>query len=403
MKSEKLRAPSSHIFRSLILVAAACIIFGIMQGVHDNYGIMMRGLMISTGISYAFISFSIGVGALLYGLAQPFLGMLALKKSNAFVILLGIICMAAGLIVTPFCRSEWTLFIFFGLLLPLGTAGLCFGIVMGAITPFFDEKQAAFISGIVQASAGIGDALMSPALQHMSDYFGIQVAMTVIALPFFVMVPIALWLGIMGKKETDGEDASHENYALIPMLKEALKNRTYRLIVISFSTCGFNMSIIESHLYSQYTIGGIPNAAASLTLTVYGITTMIGAVGAGYLGTRFKLKNVLGSVYALRVFISLGFLLLPVTTPLAFAASALLGLCGDATVPPTSSIVSRTFGARKMAVLYGFAFIGHQFGAFLSATLGGIFVAHHMGYTPLWAINLCLAAIASTASYRIRE
>ena len=129
---------------------------------------------------------------------------------------------------------------------------------------------------------------------------------------------------------------------------------------------------------------------------------MIGAVLTGYLGTKFKVKNVLGSVYGLRVFISLGFLVIPITAPLAFVASALLGLCGDATVPPTSNIISKLFGARKMAVLYGFALIGHQIGAFLSATLGGIFVSHNMGYSPLWIVNLCLAAIASIASYHIK-
>ena len=110
----------------------------------------------------------------------------------------------------------------------------------------------------------------------------------------------------------------------------------------------------------------------------------------------------LGSIYALRVLISLGFLLLPKSVPFAFAATALLGLAGDSTVPPTSGIVSHRFGAEKMAVLYGFALIGHQIGAFTSSYLGGIFVKMGLGYAPLWIINLCLATIASIASYSIR-
>ena len=32
----------SNIFLCIVLVIAACIVFGIMQGVHDNYGIMMN-------------------------------------------------------------------------------------------------------------------------------------------------------------------------------------------------------------------------------------------------------------------------------------------------------------------------------------------------------------------------
>lgn len=61
-------------------MAAACLVHGVMQGVHDNYGIMMNGLTGVTKIDYASVSFCIGVGALVYGLSQPFLGMLALKN-----------------------------------------------------------------------------------------------------------------------------------------------------------------------------------------------------------------------------------------------------------------------------------------------------------------------------------
>ncbi len=438
MRTKTDHSNTTNILRAVILVIAACVIHGVMQGIHDNYGIMMRGLIQSTGISYAFLSFCIGVGALLYGLAQPFLGILALRKSNAFVILLGIAGTAAGLVVTPLCRSHVTILLFFGILLPLGTTGLCFGIVMGAITPFLDEKQAAIVSGIVQASAGVGDALMSPALQRLSDNFGIRFAMTSFAVPFIVMIPIAVWLGVMNREQEESlleqissetesnnisgakkdvsetdlrETAVHEmkktqtaeDYKLIPMLKSAFRNRNYRLILLGFSTCGFNMSIIESHLYSQYVTGGIPNSIASLTLTVYGVATMIGAIATGYLGTRFQMKNVLGTTYALRIVISIIMIAIPISAPLAFLVSAMLGLCGDATVPPTTGMISRQFGAKKMAVLYGFAVIGHQVGAFLSAYLGGVFVSHHMGYTPLWVVNLCLATLAATASYRIRE
>ena len=83
--------------------------------------------------------------------------------------------------------------------------------------------------------------------------------------------------------------------------------------------------------------------------------------------------------------------------------TALLGATGDSTVPPTMGTISRKFGAKKIAVLYGFALVGHQIGAFLSASLGGVFVDKGMGYAPLWIVNLCLALLAAIASYAIKE
>ena len=163
------------------------------------------------------------------------------------------------------------------------------------------------------------------------------------------------------------------------------------------------MSIIESHLFSQFLSYGISKSTASLTLTVYGIATMAGAAGAGFLGLKFPMKNILGSVYTIRVLISLGFLFLPKSAAFAFTATALLGLSGDSTVPPTSGIITQKFGSKNMAVLYGFSLIGHQIGAFTSSYLGGILVDKGLGYTPLWALNMCLAAIAAAASFSIHN
>lgn len=395
---------SRNIFQIIIVVAAAGLIHGVMQGVHDNYGIMMTGLIPVTGLDYAQISFCIGTGALVYGLAQPFLGMLAIKKSNAFVILLGITFTIIGLIATPLCKSFFMLFLFFGLLLPLGTTGLCFGIVMGAITPILGERRAAIVSGIVQASAGIGDALMSPGLQAMITNFGIRTSMSAITLPFLVMVPVVLWLGKENRSNAlEPKDETLKNESLSSILRSALHDRDYRLLVIGFSTCGFNMSIIESHLFSQYLSYGISGETASLTLTVYGIATMLGAVLVGFLCSKFRMKNVLGCVYGVRVLVSIGFLFLPKTTAFAFAATTLLGMSGDSTVPPTSGIISKKFGHEKMAVLYGFTLIGHQVGAFASSSLGGVLVKAGIGYAPLWMVNMILAFIAASVSFAIRS
>ncbi|MCD8374290.1 MAG: MFS transporter [Oscillospiraceae bacterium] len=399
IKSQK----QANIVLCVILVAAACVVHGVMQGVHDNYGIMMNGLVGTSGISYSYISFCIGVGALVYGVAQPFLGMLALKKSNALVIMLGIAFTVLGLVITPMCRDRFSMLLFFGLVLPFGTTGLCFGIVMGALTPVIGEKRSAVVSGIVQASAGVGDAFMSPALQLAADSFGIHAAMPAAAVPFLLMVPIVVWIGRVNKNNGVVRIENKREISFAEILRDALRERDYRLILIGFATCGFNMSIIESHLFSQYISYGIESSVASLTLTVYGIATMLGAVASGCLCSKFKMKNVLGTLYAMRVIISLGFLLVPKSVPFAFAATALLGACGDATVPPTSGIISKRFGAEKMAVLYGFALIGHQVGAFASSFLGGVFVNCGAGYAPLWAANLCLASIAAGASCMIKE
>ena len=84
MEQSNLQQKKLNIIQLIVAVAAACLVHGVMQGVHDNYGIMLNGLLPVTNVDYAGISFCIGAGALVYGFAQPFLGMLALRKSNGY-------------------------------------------------------------------------------------------------------------------------------------------------------------------------------------------------------------------------------------------------------------------------------------------------------------------------------
>jgi len=395
--------------RILLAATVACVVFAVMQGVHDNYGIMLRPLVERTGNSYAKVSFIIGVGAFLYGLLPAFFGMIAMRKSHALVMLCGVLMMAAGLAITPFCKPFPVLLAVFGILLPAGTVALGFAIIMGAVTPIMGEKRAAAFSGILQASAGVGDALMAPALQGLISTGGIAFAMGCFSVLILLTFPAVIWLGRCRKSARTQEPTytipHADKLSVWSIFREAFKHPSYRKILIGFGTCGFNMSIIESHLFSQFVAGGIAETYASLVMTVYGIFTMLGAMLAGFLGLKMKMKNVLGSAYALRVFISLAFLLSGSIIPLPFAlaATALLGLCGDATVPPTSGIITREFGSELMPILYGVALLGHQIGAFASASLGGAFVSAGWGYAPLWVINLILAAVAATASYAIRE
>jgi predicted MFS family arabinose efflux permease len=80
-----------------------------------------------------------------------------------------------------------------------------------------------------------------------------------------------------------------------------------------------------------------------------------------------------------------------------------LGLSGDATVSPTSGLVSEGFSVSKVATLIGVLFFAHQIGAFFSAWLGGVLRQALGGYTAVWMIDVALCAFACVMSLKIRE
>ena len=71
----------------------------------QQLGIIAQALADRTGVSYAYVSLAVAVGQLMYEVNQPIFGIVAMKKSNGFVLVLDTPMMVAGLLLTMLARS----------------------------------------------------------------------------------------------------------------------------------------------------------------------------------------------------------------------------------------------------------------------------------------------------------
>ena len=417
-------------------VVCGCLLFGLSLGIRMNYGILLNAYADHAGLPYDRISLAVAVGELVYGLTQPLFGMVAIRRSNGFVLKIGLLLLAAGFIASASVRSVPLLIVTLGILLSAGTGAVCFGIVTGAVSPFIPQQKAAAVSGIINASSGIGSSLMSPLMEGLMSAFGLTKAMLLLSLPALALLPAVCRIGAAGgdragrdraggdcvnrdctggdcvnrdctggdrNESSDPRDEKERGFSFLQTFREAIRFRTYRYLMIGFATCGFHMSLIQNHFFSQIISYGIDKKPAALAYTVFGVGTMAGALLCGLLCSKLPLKNVLGTLYLSRVvIIAVFFFLLPknITTVVIFAAA--LGLCGDATVTPTSELVSRRFGTANMAFLFGVVFVCHQSGAFFSAWLAGTLFDMTESYLPVWLFDLGFCALAAFVSYRIK-
>lgn len=290
--------------------------------------------------------------------------------------------------------------LFFGFLMPTGFGALSFGIIMGAVTPALGEKTAAAVSGVINASSGMGSVVLSPIINLMLESSGLWGCMIALTIPTVCLIPVSIWLSRARKTDVIEKD---ETITIKQMLKTAFTTKSYYLLIFAFFTCGFHMAIIETHLFSNMTSAGIADSTASYLFSFYGITTMLGSVITGALGSRFRMKWIAGITFVSRLFIIGGFLLLPKTV-ITFAAFAmLLGLTGTATVPPVSGMTSKLFGSACLGTLFGILFVSHQLGSFFSSWLGGISITVTESYTAIWLVSGVLALLAGCACFMVKE
>lgn len=377
----------------------ACAVYGVGAGIRSNIGILLSPMAEQCGIAYKDASLCVAVMQLVFGASQPIFGVLASKKSNRSVLFTGVVLLALSMVGIMTAKSFVMLFLSLSMLFGLGAGAIAFGVVLTSAIYFVGQEHAMTISGMLNASAGMVGFIFAPLMNVLINSGGLRLNSIVLIGVFIVLIPLSI---VLTSKDpvTSKEEVSEKTE--LPF-KEAFKSRTYLLLLAGFSTCGFHMVIIESHLFSQYVSYNIDSNRASWAFSVYGVMTIIGALLSGVLSTKINKGKLLAFYYGFRaVWVSVYLLLLPKSFATAILFSAGLGLTGDATVSPTSGLVNEKFDLKHVATLIGLLFLVHQIGAFFSAYFGGVFVSATGNYNTIWLIDIALCLFASAMSFMIK-
>jgi MFS family permease len=397
----------NSIFMVIAFGLVACILYGVGAGLRSDIGILVSPLAEHCGINYDDVSMCVAIMQIVFGAAQPVFGIIASKKSNRFVLMTGVAFLGMSMVGMIMSHSYAGLIFSLGILFGLGAGALAFGLVLASAIHFVGQENAMIISGMLNAAAGMVGFILSPLLQAILTAGGLIVTLGVMIGIAVLLIPVLIFVTSRDSVETTVESVENRSKSegtVFSLLREAFGNRTFRLLFAGFTTCGFHMVIIESHLFSQFVLFGIDETSASWAFSVYGIATISGALLSGFLSTRLRKGRLLSFYYGFRAVWVLAYVwLMPKNMVTAVLFSIGLGMTGDATVSPTSGLVSENFSVSKVATLIGILFFTHQIGAFFSAWLGGVLRQALGGYTAVWMMDVALCVFACIMSLRIRE
>lgn len=388
---------------AVLLTAAACFVYMISSGIRNNFGMMLSAIVEHAGLTVASVSFVLAVGQFCFGVTQPLSGIVADRRGNRFSLLAGIFCSVAGVALLPVCTNVWSLMLVLGILLPGGLGMISYGLLIGTISSRLPESSRPIVSGIVNASSGIGNTLLTPVVSTAIAAGGLLLGSGVLAVLAAAMVPVTFLM--CGRREPAARQMEVREKAgptVGELARLAWGSRDYLFIILGFFTCGFHMAIITNHLATQIMSYGYSYEKTSMAFSIYGVATILGALATGVLCSRLRMKNVLGALYGSRTVWTVLFFILPKTMPVICGYIILLGATGAATVTPVSGICRKLFGQRGVSIFFGVAFVAHQIGGFLSAWLGGVCFDASGSYAAVWAVDAVMAALAALVSFLIR-
>ena len=385
----------------LLTTLLAAGILAITMGTRQSLGLFDSPLNSATGLGIATISLAMAVGQFTWGAIQPVAGAVADHYGPRPVLLAAVILLALGCAVTPFMDSGFGLAVAIGLMTQVGAGAASFSVLIGAAARRLPLEARGTASGVINAGGSLGQFLFAPVLQKLIQTVGWVNAMWAMALMALTALPL---VGRLTRPVTTPPPAHPEaDQGLLQTIRGALVDRSYLLLHLGFFTCGFHIAFLVTHLPGEVDLCGLPPAVASWSLAIIGLANIFGSLYAGHCVSRYRSKYVLAVMYASRVVLIGGYLLLPSSALTFYVFAAGLGFTWLATVPPTAALVSKLFGVRYLGTLFGLTLLSHQIGGFLGAWLGGLAVVEFGNYSWMWYADMALAAMAAVINLPIRE
>ena len=369
----------------------------IAVGMRHSFGLFLTPMTQDLqGVDRETFGFAIALQNLMWGLAQPFAGMIADRFGTARVVFVGGALYAGGLICASITSTALGLTLGFGILVGIGLSATTYAVVLGAVGRRFPPEKRTTALGIASLGGSIGIFLSVPVTLSLIDQFSWTIALVSLALIAVTMCLMSPMLA--GRAENAGPEQS-----MSEALAEALSHRGFILLLTGFFVCGFQLAFIGTHLPAYLLDRQLDVWLGGAALATIGATNIVGTLVCGALGDRVSKKQVLAALYLTRSAVVAAFVLAPPSPAVTLAFAAVIGFTWLGTVPLTSGIVAQIFGPRYLATLVGVVFLMHQLGSFLGAWLGGLTFEQTGSYDLIWWSVVASGIVAALLHWPIDE
>lgn len=389
---------SSRTTPALAVTLAAALLMAIAMGSRSSFGLFVSPMNSTTGLGLVTISFAVAINQLLWGFAQPLVGMAADRYGSARIIAIGCLALAAGTALVSFARTGGELVFALAAVAIATAAAGGNGMLLGEVSRRASPAQRGLMVGVVGAGGSAGQLLLGPGTQSMIATLGWQGAMLGLAGLALLAIPLALVFRA-SPQATRATPSDPESGAA----RAALASPAFWCISGGFFVCGFHVAFLTSHMPGVIALCGLPASVAGVWLAIVGACNMVGSLAAGAAIRCGSMRHALMLLYVLRAIGVALFLVLPKNEWVVLGFAGWMGLTYMATLPPTAGLVGKLFGLRSMATLLGVVMMVHQVGAFLGVWLGGIVVTVSGSYDWIWYADILLALLAVLLHVPVRE
>ena len=368
-------------------------------GTRHTFGLFLQPMTMDLGWGRQTFAFAIAIQSLIFGIAQPFTGMISDKFGAGRVMAGGALLYALGLALMADSTTGWEFGLSAGIIVGVALSCSGFSIVYGVVARAFPVEKRSVALGIAGAAGSFGQFAMLPFAQTLISHIGWYDALLMLALTVVLVVPLSAAL----VEKHRHEPAGLHTQSIPEALREASRHKGYWLLCTAYTVCGFQISFISVHFPAYMIDQHMTPEAGMMALALIGLFNIFGSYFWGWLGGRYIKKYLLSALYLTRAVAIAGFIALPVTPWSVYVFGAVIGFLWLGTVPLTSGVIAQIFGVSYLSTLIGIAFFFHQVGSFLGVAFGGYLFDATGSYQLMWLLTIAMGVVAAIMNWPIDD
>ena len=387
---------------ALIALLAACFVILVSMGLRQTFGLFFSAFEQGLNITRTEFGLAIGIQMLFWGMFAPLFGVIADKFGGNKAVFIGFVILGLGIYMLYSGPNTGIFFqLSLGVLVGTALGATAMSVPVSEVGKHFPNESRSMATGIVTAAASIGYFLSPLFTKYSLGAVGWE--NTLKYFMYFILFGLVASIFILPRRENSQAFKVDKKQTFSAALREAFSHKGYLLLNAGFFVCGFQITMVATHIPGYMQDKGLGGWSATIILALIGLFNIVGTLGMGYLGTKYSKKLLLSILYFSRAVVICIFIFLPPSIYTAIFFGITFGVLWLSTVPPTNGIVAQIFGTKYLSTLFGIVFLSHQFGAFAGAFLGGYFYDVFGSYDYAWYIAIVLSLFATLIHLPIDE
>lgn len=401
-----------------VIVMVTFVTMGVGVNARTAFSLLYPPILDEFGWSRGVTAGAFSFGFIVSGIMSPLIGRLMDRAGPLAVMELGVMLMAAGLLLAPFTSQPWHLYVTIGVL--VGGGSVCLGYSgQSLFLPNWFVRRRGLAMGIAFAGVGVGSVTLLPWLQTMIESAGWRSGAWVLGVMVLVLLaPLNLLLRKRPEDlglRPDGDAAPLPNAVPPPSnvvdsawaatdwtLGRAVRTARFWWIALGYFCGLYVWYAVQVHQTKYLVEIGFSLPAAAWALGFVSLAGIPGQIALGHMSDRIGREWVWGISALGFALCFLALLALEYVPDMALLYAMVLvqGVLGYGLTSVMGAIVAEIFQGRQFGTIFGTvmlaALAGGAAGPWLTGALHDLYGDYHLAF---W-LGVAVSAVSAIAIWQ---